>query len=531
MARIDLNRARDLEKLRTEQFEVVVVGGGITGAGVFRLASQHGFKTLLLEQKDFSWGTSSRSSKMVHGGLRYILQYQFRNSVHSVHERERMLRDYPGLIESQELLFPTGSSKVAKWTVGFALSIYDWIAGRRAKKWYESEDAQKVTPGFKATMKSGAWGYSDARGDDARLVQRIIDEGLLAGGTALNYMQVQGLLRSDNGQVTGVAVEDKAESGTYEIAARVVINATGAWADNLRHDFGHEPRIRPLRGSHIVISKESLPVYRALGYSNPKTGMRGFINPWEGAILVGITDLDHDQDMNEEAIMSEDEVEHLLGSLNFWFPDANIRPEDVISTMSGVRPVVGTGKDDPSKESREEVIWADDGMVTVTGGKLTTFALMALKTMNAASPWLDGMKFGREKHPPLPPAEAADDPVLMRLWGRYGSNAPELIKQYGENLSETMGTTEYLWAELRWSAETEGIVHLDDLLLRRLRFGLVLPRGGAELMPRIRQEIQPILGWDDSKWEQEEKRYFDLWEKYYGTAAVFKSVEKSATAE
>ncbi len=503
-------------------WDVIVIGGGITGAGILREAARHGLRALLVEQADFAWGTSSRSSKLVHGGLRYLAQGNLLLTWESVREREQLLADGPGLIDPLGFLMATHKGDhPGRWTYRAGLSVYDLMALQWSHRYYSARDFRMLAPHVTDRALEGGFRYGDAQTDDARLVLRVIREAVADGGAALNYVRATGLLREE-GEIVGVRLHDTAADRAGEARARVVINATGAWADRLRAEVGGEPVIRPLRGSHIVIPAWRLPLAQAISFLHPVDRRPVFLFPWEGATLVGTTDVDHAGDLNEEPAISPAEVAYLLAAVNHQFPSRTIGVEDIVATFAGVRPVIGTGKADPSKESREHVVWQEHGLLTVTGGKLTTFRVIAL----------DALKAARDRLPDLPKLEG-DQPVLAavdvalpggealslaarrRLLGRYGADAPALVAAAGPGELEPIPGTASLWAELRWAARAEGVVRLDDLLLRRTRLGLLLAEGGAAHLPRIRAICQPELGWDDARWAAEEAAYRALWAASY----------------
>ncbi len=377
-----LARGQVINRLE-EQWDVIVVGGGITGAGVLREASRRGMRCLLLEQRDFAWGTSSRSGKMVHGGLRYLRQGQAKTTWHSVRERERLLREYAGLVEPLGFLVPLYAGK--RWEpllLKVGLSLYDLMALRRSHRRYNALDLSLLVPSLRRDGLLGGFWYRDARTDDARLVLWAIKEGVALGGAALNYARVEALLRDRRGRVCGVAVRDVVTGRTMEVEAQVVINAAGAWTDRVRSWTGAPPRLRRLRGSHLVFPRWRFPLFQAVGFSHPRDGRLVYAFPWEQVTLVGTTDVDHDQPLDREPRMSQSEGEYLLEGIGKAFPSLELTAEDVMSTFSGVRPVVGTGRRDPSREPRDHVVWAEDGMVTVAGGKLTTFSLLARDALN-----------------------------------------------------------------------------------------------------------------------------------------------------
>jgi glycerol-3-phosphate dehydrogenase len=318
-------------------------------------------------------------------------------------------------------------------------------------------------------------------------------------------------------------LHDAVEERTAIVTGRVVINATGAWADQLRGEVGAESRIRPLRGSHLIFPAWRLPVAQAISFLHPVDRRPVFIFPWEGITLVGTTDVDHDQPLDEEPAISPVEVAYLMAAVDAQFPSLHLGLDDIVSTFAGVRPVIGTGKSDPSRESRDHVVWEEKGLLTVTGGKLTTFRLIALDVLKAVRHRLPDLPEPDDAMPvldhvdlELPGAAHLDKDARTRLLGRYGASAPALVAAAGPGELEKIPGTETLWAELRWAARCEGVVHLDDLLLRRVRLGHLLPGGGEALLPDIRTICQPELGWDDARWESEQDGYLALWRQAYG---------------
>jgi glycerol-3-phosphate dehydrogenase len=510
-----------------QPWDVIVIGGGITGAGILREATRLGLAALLVERRDFGWGTSSRSSKLVHGGLRYLKERKIRLTRSSVHERERLLQDGPGLIDPLGFLLATyEGDHPGRWTYSAGLSVYDLLALQWSHRRYRPEDFEMLAPHIARDRLTGGFRYGDAQTDDARLVLRVISEAMADGATALNYVTAEELLRSGaehGAPVNGVRLCDEVVDRTFDVRAKVVINATGAWADALRVQAGAPKRIRPLRGSHLIFPAWRFPVAQAVSFLHPVDRRPVFIFPWEGITLVGTTDVDHDQPLDSEPRIDPEEVAYLMAAVEAQFPSLRLTLDDVISTFAGVRPVIGTGKDDPSKESRDHVVWEESGLLTVTGGKLTTFRLIALDALKAVRYRLSELPPVDDQVPvlnpvdvDLPDSQCLGETMRRRLLGRYAADAPALVRaaQLGE--LEPIPGTQTLWAELRWAARAEGVVHLDDLLLRRVRLGHLLPRGGESLLPQVRTICQPELGWDDERWETEEQAYLDLWRACYG---------------
>lgn len=511
-----------------QSWDLIVVGGGITGAGILGEAVRHGYKTLLVEAQDFSSGTSSRSTKLVHGGLRYLRQGQFLVTRKSVRERERLMNEGVGLINPLAFslaAFP--GDQMPKWMYGVGLAMYDALAWKWAHERKSKKDLIDLIPPLAGSAVTGGYRYFDAQTDDSRLTLRVIREAVKQGGTAINYTKAEKLLRTEDGKVRGVVVRDVANGArTFEVQAKVVINATGAWADDLRVELGQEKRLRKIRGSHLTFKADRFPLAEAVSLLHPRDQRAVFAIPWEGVTILGTTDVDHG-DLTEEPAISQAETEYLLESAQKAFPSLELSHADVISTWSGVRPVIGTGKADPSKESREHAIWNENGLLTITGGKLTTFAVMAREALEAASAELGPLK-ERTRVLELNPEEIhwpknVTDEERIRLIGRFGAEITDILaeKARGGSASGAPDGAQHIegsiafWSELRHAARDEAVVNLGDLLLRRVRLGLLLPNGGMDLEPQIRAVAQPELGWDDATWEREVANYKTTWKKAY----------------
>lgn len=505
-----------------EQWDVIVVGGGIVGAAVLREAVRVGLKAVLLEQRDFAWGTSSRSSKMVHGGLRYIASGDFTITRDSVRERQRLLHEAPGLVEPLRYLFADRKRQYpGRWLFTALLSIYDLFAGKRDHRFLHKQDLLLQAPHWNEDGLTGACQYTDAATDDARLVLRVLQEAVAAGGTALNYYEVEKLLQK-NERVCGVVARDIETGEQTSIGAKAVVNATGVWADKLRASLGAEGRVRPLRGSHLLFAPWQLPVYQSLTFMHPQDKRPVFIFPWEGVTVVGTTDIDHHDDLSQEPQITRDEVDYLFTALASQFPNLALGESDVISSYAGIRSVVGTGALNPSKEKRDHCVWDEQGLITVTGGKLTTFRIIALDVLKAIAGTIpelsqhsmEGRIFAAGSEPEsLKLLLAADQ--RRRLLGRYGSAIVPWVEAQDRGNLELIPGTQTLWLELSWAAAHESVVHLDDLLLRRTRIGLLVNNGAAVHLPRIRSLCQSHLGWDDDHWQREQQRYLALWRRCY----------------
>jgi glycerol-3-phosphate dehydrogenase len=515
-------RQQILPTLAEETWDLIVIGGGISGAGILREAARRGWRCLLLEQRDFAWGTSSRSSKMVHGGLRYIAKGQWRLTRDSVRERQRLLDEAPGLVEPMSFMMPhyRGGFPGPR-VLGGLLSVYDALAGRRSHRFHDAQQLRYLAPGVKENDLLGGTCFVDALTDDARLVMRVLSEARADGADVINGVRVEHLLR-ENGRVCGVQVEDCEAGTSLQLRCGVLAVATGAWAERLRPT--EAPRqLRPLRGSHLLLPGWRLPVAQAFTFMHERDRRPVFVFPWEGATVVGTTDLDHHKDLDQSASISNEELDYLLAACTQQFPGAEVTANDVLSTWSGVRPVVGSAgahQDKPSNETREHVLWQEPGCVTLAGGKLTTFRPQAIEVLKACAAMLE-RPFVDDAAPVFAAVPVQAIPELSshqwrRLTGRHGRDLPKLAQLIKEIGHATVGATDTLWAELAFACESEMVLHLDDLLLRRTRLGLLLPRGGEEYFAAIRQLCQPRLAWSDEHWQQEIQRYRALWQRHHG---------------
>ncbi|ROO06830.1 FAD-dependent oxidoreductase [Pseudomonas fluorescens] len=515
-------RQQTLPTLAEETWDLIVIGGGISGAGILREAARRGWRCLLLEQRDFAWGTSSRSSKMVHGGLRYIAKGQWRLTRDSVRERQRLLDEVPGLVEPMSFMMPhyRGGFPGPR-VLGGLLSVYDALAGRRSHRFHDAQQLRYLAPGVKENDLLGGTCFVDALTDDARLVMRVLSEARAEGAVVVNGVRVEQLLR-ENGRVCGVQIEDCETGSSLQLRCGVLAVATGAWAERLRPT--EAPRqLRPLRGSHLLLPGWRLPVAQAFTFLHERDRRPVFVFPWEGATVVGTTDLDHREDLDQSASISGEELDYLLAACTQQFPGAEVTANDVLSTWSGVRPVVGSAgahHDKPSNETREHVLWQEPGCVTLAGGKLTTFRPQAIEVLKACAAMLE-RPFVDDAAPVFAAVPVQAIPELSshqwrRLTGRHGRELPRLAQLIKDVGHATVGATDTLWAELAFACESEMVLHLDDLLLRRTRLGLLLPRGGEDYFTAIRHLCQPRLGWSDDHWQQEEQRYRALWQRHHG---------------
>jgi len=504
-------------------YDLVVVGGGVTGAGVFHEAARLGIKTILLEAKDFAWGTSSRTSKMVHGGLRYLSQGRFFLTRAAVKEREKLLKVYPGLVNPLDFVLPIYSDLgPSRLSMNVGLSIYSLMAMDKQHENYSKKQTLEMIPHVRQKNLVSSMGFKDAQVDDARLVLRLINDGCLTGGTAMNYAKVDKILRDSKGNVSAVGVIDTIENKHLEIRTRAVINATGAWAEALHPVLTKRFYIRPQRGSHMAFPKEKFPLDRVISFFHPSDHRPVYAFPWYGCTFLGTTDVDHNEDMDAEPFISAKEADYLIQGLNYVLPGVNISLSDCISSIAGIRPILSKNNinKDASKESREHAVWESKGLVTVAGGKLTTFHILVRDSLKAIKNYLPDSSRTKQAVRIEQPLfnkilDGVPEPICQRLAGRYGQAVYTIIRENGLKDFTPIEPTEALWAEIHHAAKNEKITNLSDLLLRRVRLGLVLPSGGKNLLDEIEQRCSPFLSWDKDRWQKEKQDYLEFWSTYY----------------
>ena len=282
-----------------KEWDLIVIGGGVTGAGIFSEATRMNLRVLLLEAHDFAWGTSSRSSKMVHGGLRYLKEGKPLLTRASVKERQRLLHEAPGLVDPLGFLMPVftdfGPSKLI---MGVGLTVYSLMALDKQHIGYNADQMAEKIPYLRLKNLAGGFYFKDAQVDDARMVLRLINEAIAGGGCAVNYARVVDINRDQQGRVSGVTVEDAETKLVQELRTKAVINATGAWAEKLHPSPQSGLHLRPLRGSHLIFPRESFPVNHVVSFMHPADKRPVFMFPWEGVAILGTTDIDHDRDLD-----------------------------------------------------------------------------------------------------------------------------------------------------------------------------------------------------------------------------------------
>ncbi len=514
------DREAQLRRLGDERFDVVVVGGGITGAGVALDLSARGLRVGLVERSDFASGTSSRSSKLIHGGLRYLAQLQVAVTRESLRERQTLLRLAPALVEPLQFVISVvdGLLEAARLAVG--LTLYDALAGTLALDHWallRRVDLQALAPGIDTSKLTVAYVYHDCRTDDARLTLSVLARAHQLGATVANYAEATDVIH-ERGRAVGVRVRDRVAGAELDVRARCVVVTTGAWGDEALAGDGVEPvaRVRPAKGVHLFLPRERLHTRVALYLPTGVDDRLVFVVPWQGRVLVGTTDTDYDGPLDRPRAEPAD-VDYLLGVLNRAFPGKRFSRADVVGAQAGLRPLVRT-EGPTSKASREERVWErTDGAIVVAGGKLTTFRAMAEKVARHVVPRVGGASGSPTQHVPIAPR--VDAPPIARRLGPFGVTAQtveHLVRTYGASAGGVAALVEAdgslaapivpgqppIVAEVVHGARSEQARTVADVLARRTRLLLVDHRGATAAAPAGAARLAAELGWGEARRRQ-----------------------------
>jgi glycerol-3-phosphate dehydrogenase len=509
-------------------FDLVVVGAGITGSGIALDAAQRGLSTLLVERDDVGAGTSSRSSKLIHGGLRYLKQMQFRITRLACRERDRMLSLSPHLVHPIRFLYPAyRGDRTPGWQIDFGLWMYDRLTDRPERHaQLDAGELAALAPGLDVSELDRGLAYNDAMADDARLTLAVAATAHHHGAHLLTRCEVTAARRAPGGAIAGVLLHDLDDGRTHLVPARVVVNATGAWTDALRGRLGLAgSRVRPSRGSHLIISRDRLPIEVAVTLLAPDDGRPVFLIPHPEGVLVGTTDHYHDGTLDDPRPTAA-EVDYLLRAAAAAFPQRTLTRADVRGTFAGLRPILDTHADDPSEATREEEIWDEDGALSVAGGKLTTWRSTAEDAVDAVVRLLPEER-ARHAAPcatkgtplaGLAPVDLAkrltrafeiDGSVALGMARRLGAlawTAAAAARRHAE-LRPLAPDTDLCPAEVRAHLRWGAVLHLEDLLLRRVRLGMWDPEQAVALLRPLRPILRSEMGWEWRRWKDEEDRF------------------------
>ena len=527
MTAATFDRAAALDRLAAEKFDVLVIGGGATGAGVALDAASRGLRTALVERHDFAAGTSSLSSKMIHGGIRYLQQFEIRLVYQSLHERQRMLANAPHLVRTLPFVMAiyTKGGMIPRFLGRFmtlVLWFYDVTGGAKigAKhkrldrdgtiRWMPSLDPERIDSGYL---------YHDAQVDDARLVLTIARTAALDhDAVVVNHAPVVALLKDDAGAIVGATV-DAGEGRRIDVRARAVVNAAGVWIDDVDSLDGETTvGMRPARGVHIVVPRSILRNDCAMIMSVPGKRASVFAVPWGEHTYIGTTDTDYDGDLDRPYCTAAD-VRLLLDALNDS-TTVEVRPEDVVGTWAGLRPLLRTAGDAKTADlsRRHRITRSAGGLVTVAGGKLTTWRQMAEDTVDEVLDLLGQRASCRTKELRLRgaegwdevPAGPLDDAVRDHLAGRYGGEAATVIGLIADDPSlgePVVAGAPYLRAEVVYAATHEMATSVDDVLGHRTRARLLARDASADAAPAVAALLAGVLGWSPEREQAEVAAY------------------------
>ena len=488
------NRAEHLQRLQQEEFDLLVIGGGITGAGIALDAAARNLKVALLEMQDFAAGTSSRSTKLIHGGLRYLQQFEFKLVREVARERAVLHQNAPHLVVPERMLLPLfRNGQLAPWLAYVGVSLYDWLAGVKPKERMQFLSAGKTIDQEplldKTAVKTGIL-YVEYRTDDARLTIEVVKTAAAHGALCLNYLKVQDLILV-NGKVAGVAAIDLKTQKQVQVRARQVINATGPWLDEIRAKSEKvlKKRLYHTKGVHLVVPRAKLPVKQSM-YFEAGAGRMIFVIPRNDMTYLGTTDTPFQEEL-ANPVVTEQDVAYLLNIINTVLPDAQLQPQDICSSWAGIRPLIYEAGKSPSAISRKDEIWvSESGLISVAGGKLTAYRKMAEKVVdvslqNLSAKYAYRFRKSVTKHLTLCGGSFSSSNEVTeftnRLAGKLKSNelpeqtAKYLVQTYGKNaavivdMAEAKGFTKesLLEAEIIYGTEQEMVTSLSDFLIRR----------------------------------------------------------------
>ena len=524
------SRRNTLDRLATEVFDVVVIGGGVTGAGVALDAASRGLSVALVERRDFAAGTSSRSSKLIHGGLRYLEQLNVRLVREALHERRLLLETIaPHLVRATPFLFPLKRPAWDRFVMGSGLFIYDALAGVHAAvprhRHLSRASCLRAVPALREDALRGGIRYYDAQVDDARFSVMLARTAIDYGAVCASAIDVVGFLHSED-RIAGVRVRDLEASDEFEVRARVVINATGVWTTELERLAGVQNplMVRPSKGVHIVVPKARIESDWALILPTEKSVL--FVLPWEEDWIIGTTDTDWHFGLDHPSATHAD-IEYLLDHVNAVLRDP-LTFADITGVYVGLRPLVGSAAGDTTNISREHAVRRSaPGLVSVAG-EYTTYRPMAQDAVDVAArelPFavdasrtagipllgaagLPGIEYRLGVHPGAKHVAAERRRHLVGRYGTLAADVLDLVVQDPALAVPLPGADKYLAAEVSYAALSEAALHIDDVLTRRTHIAFEAPDRGRAAAPRVAELMAPILGWDQSVVDREVAHYF-----------------------
>lgn len=508
-----------IESLATEEFDILVIGGGVTGAGAVLDAASRGLKVALVEARDIASGTSSRSSKLIHGGLRYLEQYDFKLVREALHERELMVSSLsPHLVKPVGFLYPLHEKLKDRTYVGAGLALYDVLRGfQRALPWHKHISGKKIAeiaPSLRSDIVTGAVKYYDAQVDDARHTMTIVRTARRHGATIATRVEVEDLIK-DGKKVVGATVIDTETGKKFKVSAKAVVMCAGIWSDEMHERFGLKAGygVTMSKGVHIVVPGDAIKSNTGIILKTAISVL--FLIPWGDKWIVGTTDTPYDGDRAHPYATSED-VQYILDQANKVL-DPQLKREEIIGVYAGLRPLVANTKGSATtKLSREHTTdRSAPGFVSIAGGKYTTYRVMGKDAIDLAVTDLrrivnsscteklplvgaDGYFALTQQSAQIAAQYGIDEKSVIHLLNRYGSMISEVLELITEDkkLAKPLATElPYLKAEIVYAASHEGAMSVDDVISRRTRLAFEAPQAGINLAEDIASLIAPVLGW------------------------------------
>ena len=524
-------------------FDVVIIGGGITGVGAARDAAYRGLSVALIEMNDLAFGTSSRSSKLVHGGLRYLENFEFGLVFEAVSERRTLMNIAPHLVEPLGFIFPVRKdSRRSAGIINLGMWVYDALALFRSPKIHQNLSVQQireVEPALDADNLKGAPLYYDCSTDDSRLTVETALDAAEHGAVICTYTKAIGYIKNDIGRIVGVKAQDVLTDTQLEIRGKSIINCTGPWADDTRlmgQDSGHR-QLRPTKGIHIVVDTKRLSINNAVVCFHPDDGRVLFAIPWGDRTYIGTTDTDYEESL-EDLSASTHDVHYLIDAANTYFPKSHLEPSDVISTWAGVRPLVSEGVEENSQAassvSREHSIRIDqNGLITIAGGKLTTYRRMAKEVVGKA---VEQMKNDKVLPSHLKNKNTGVFPLVgAKNWPKGETPKEEMVKQiiassqqkisletastlvntYGTRSAQVVGMVlanpdlgarilpdsdrSEILAQVYYSVEQELAQSITDVLIRRTQLFYKDFNQALDCLDLVSKHMAELLNWTEAQ--------------------------------
>lgn len=550
-------RRENLRRLSDEEFDLLIVGGGITGAGLALDAATRGLKVALVEKRDFAAGTSSRSTKLLHGGLRYLEHFDFAMVREGLRERATLLRVAPHLAVPFRFLIPLYKQTKRNYDrplkMRLGLVLYDLLAGSFAIQQHKRigrEEALQLAPQLDEEGLKGALVYYDCLTNDSRLVIEVLKSAHQNGATIVNHTSLTGFLKGENRRLVGANLQDEITGELTNTKAKLIINATGVWMDEVRDLDSRNPsdpqRLRPSKGIHLTVSAERLQVATACLIPALQGHRFYFVVPWEGRVNIGTTDTDY-QSNKDKPCAEADEIQEILKAINVYFPSANLQSSDVISTWAGLRPLIG----DPNAKSttdvsrKEAVIESPNGLISIAGGKLTTYRLMAERGIDLAMKRLrqhfDFQATGKARTAELvisggalkrQELEAIAQQMVIQegiaiatarhLLNAFGAEAESVCRiarednRLGEAVIENLP---HIFAEVVYAVRKEMALTLADVLMRRTRLSIIAGKTLFDSAAAVAAWMAKELRWSEAECEKQLNEFMLEYEAEYAVCS------------